>query len=88
MKEGLADRRRSARACVEYMASIPAPYSVFQMHSPLFSQDKAWVRDFIELRRQSGASTSFKVVDLMNPYADEKMVAELAEVGMVSTEAG
>lgn len=84
MKEGLADRRRSARACVEYMASIPAPYSVFQMHSPLFSQDKAWVRDFIELRRQSCASTSFKVVDLMNPYADEKMVAELAEVGMVA----
>ncbi len=84
LKEGLSDRRRSAPACVEYMETIPAPYSVFQMHSPLFSQDKEWLREFIELRRRSGSSTSFKVVDLMNPYADEKMVAELAEVGMIA----
>ncbi len=83
-KEGLLDRRRSARATVEYMETIPAPYSVFQMHSPLFSQDREWVADFLALRRASDSTTSFKVVDLMNPYADERFVADLAEVGMIA----
>lgn len=83
-KEGLKDRRRSAAATVEYMQHIPAPYSVFQMHSPLFSQDREWVWEFIRLRRAAGSATTFKVVDLMNPYADERLVAELAEVGMVA----
>ena len=83
-KEGLKDRRRSARATVEYMQELPSPYAVFQMHSPLFSQDPEWVREFIRLRKASGSMTPFKVVDLMNPYADERLVADLAEVGMVA----
>lgn len=83
-KEGIKDRRRSARATVDYMETIPSPYTVFQMHSPLFSQDREWLAEFIRLRRQSSSKTTFKVVDLMNPYADERMVAELAEVGMVA----
>jgi radical SAM superfamily enzyme YgiQ (UPF0313 family) len=83
-KEGLKDRRRSALATVSYMREIPQPYSVFQMHSPLFSQDRAWLEEFIRLRKRSGSSTAFKVVDLMNPYADERLVARLAEVGMIA----
>jgi radical SAM superfamily enzyme YgiQ (UPF0313 family) len=82
-KEGLKDRRRSALATVSYMQEIPEPYSVFQMHSPLFSYDPEWVAEFIRLRKASGSVTPFKVVDLMNPYADEAMVADLAEVGMI-----
>lgn len=81
-KEGIKDRRRSAQATVAYMEEIPDPYTVFQMHSPLFSMDREWVQEFIRLRRASGSQTPFKVVDLMNPYAEERLVAELAEVGM------
>lgn len=83
-KEGLTDRRRSALATATYMREIPDPYSVFQMHSPLFSQDREWLGEFIRLRGQLGSNTRFKVVDLMNPYADERLVAELAEVGMIA----
>ena len=83
-KEGLHDRRRSALATVSYMRELPAPYAVFQMHSPLFSQDREWLADFIGLRKKFGHTTPFKVVDLMNPYADERLVAELAEVGMTA----
>ena len=81
-KEGIKDRRRSARATVDYMESIPEPYGVFQMHSPLFSMNREWVEDFITLRRAQGSTIPFKIVDLMNPYADERLVAELAEVGL------
>lgn len=82
LKEGLKDRRRSARATVEYMETLPEPYGIFQMHSPLFSWDREWLTEFIDLRRRSQARTPFKVVDLMNPYAEERLVAELAEVGL------
>jgi radical SAM superfamily enzyme YgiQ (UPF0313 family) len=81
-KEGIKDRRRSARDTVEYMKVLPEPYSMFQMHSPLFCMDSEWVEEFIELKKRIAPHTPFKVVDLMNPYADETLVARLAEVGM------
>ncbi len=81
-KEGLKDRRRPARATVEYMAAGLEPYDKFQMHSPLFAYDREWVEEFILLKRELAPEVGFKVVDLMNPYAEEKLVAQLAEVGL------
>ncbi len=84
MKEGIKDRRRSAEATVEYMETLPEPFGTFQMHSPLFSWNKDWLEKFLSLRRRSGSKTTFKVVDVMNPYADEALVANLAEVGLTN----
>lgn len=81
-KEGIKDRRRSARQTVEYMRELPEPYAIFQMHSPLFAQDREWVWEFVRLKRSIAPETPFKVVDLMNPYADLELVARLAEVGL------
>jgi radical SAM superfamily enzyme YgiQ (UPF0313 family) len=81
-KEGTVDRRRSALETVEYMRVLPEPYTMFQMHSPLFCMDREWVDEFIELKRERCPQTPFKVVDLMNPYADENLVRRLAEVGL------
>lgn len=81
-KEGTTDRRRSPEATVNYMRELPEPYTMFQMHSPLFCMDREWVHEFIALKRKFCPETPFKVVDLMNPYAEERLVAELAEVGM------
>lgn len=81
-KEGLKDRRRSAEDTVNYMKVLPEPYSIFQMHSPLFSLDREWIDRFIALKREVCPDTPFKVVDLMNPYAEEDLVAGLASVGL------
>jgi radical SAM superfamily enzyme YgiQ (UPF0313 family) len=81
-KEGLKDRRRPVRATVEYMATQLGAFDKFQMHSPLFSWDRDWLEEFIMLKTQLAPSVPFKVVDLLNPYADEKLVARLAEVGL------
>lgn len=81
-KEGLKDRRRPARATVEYMNAGLDPYEMFQMHSPLFAMDREWVDEFIAHKRELCPDVPFKVVDLMNPYAEERLVAELTEVGM------
>ncbi len=81
-KEGIKDRRRPVLDTVAYMQRGPEPFEMFQMHSPLFSMDRDWVEDFIELKAKMTPDTTFKVVDLMNPYAEERLVARLAEVGM------
>ena len=81
-KEGTVDRRRTPLDTVNYMRVLPEPYSIFQMHSPLFSMDRPWVDEFIRLKRQIAPDTPFKVVDLMNPYADESLVEGLASVGL------
>lgn len=81
-KEGIKDRRRPVEDTVRYMARGPAPFEMFQMHSPLFSMDRDWVEQFITLKKRLCPEQPFKVVDLMNPYADESLVARLAEVGM------
>ncbi|MGE0489804.1 MAG: radical SAM protein [Vulcanimicrobiota bacterium] len=81
-KEGLIDRRRPVRATVEYMQRGADPFEMFQMHSPLFSQNRQWIDEFIALKGELCPEASFKVVDLMNPYADEDLVARLAGVGL------
>lgn len=81
-KEGLKDRRRPARQTVEYMATQLGPFDKFQMHSPLFSWDRDWLDEFIQLKGKLAPSVPFKVVDLLNPYADDKLVGELAAVGL------
>lgn len=81
-KEGLLDRRRPARDTVEYMARGLGPWDKFQMHSPLFAYDREWVDEFVRLKRDQCPDLPFKVVDLMNPYADERLVAELSGVGL------
>lgn len=83
-KEGLKDRRRPALQTVEYMAAGLGSYDKFQMHSPLFGYDLEWVDDFVRHKRALCPDVAFKVVDLMNPYADERLVASLAEVGMTN----
>lgn len=81
-KEGIVDRRRSVHDTVRYMKTLPKPYSMFQMHSPLFAMDRDWVDDFIRVKAELAPETPFKVVDLMNPYADEELVRRLSEVGL------
>jgi len=81
-KEGLKDRRRPALDTVQYMARGLAHYDMFQMHSPLFAYDREWVEQFIAYKRELAPDLPFKVVDLLNPYAEERLVASLAEVGM------
>lgn len=81
-KEGIKDRRRPVRATVEYMASELGAYDKFQMHSPLFSWDRDWLDEFVQLKAQLAPQVPFKVVDVLAPYADEKLVAELAAVGL------
>ncbi len=81
-KEGLKDRRRPALQTVEYMAAGLGAFDKFQMHSPLFSYDRDWTNEFIAHKRRLCPDLTFKVVDLMNPYAEERLMAELAEVGL------
>ncbi len=81
-KEGTNDRRRPAWDTVQYMARGLGPFEMFQMHSPLFSQNREWVEQFVRFKKKLAPEAPFKVVDLMNPYADESLVAALAEVGL------
>lgn len=81
-KEGLRDRRRPVAATLEYMQKGPAPYELFQLHSPLFAQDRQWLAQFITEKRRLCPDVPFKSVDLLNPYVDEALVADLASVGL------
>lgn len=83
-KEGLKDRRRPVVATLEYMARGPEPYELFQLHSPLFTQDRAWIDEFLRRKGEVCPEQPFKSVDLLNPYADEGLVARLAEGGLRS----
>lgn len=81
-KEGLRDRRRSAQDTARYMLDGSHPYEMFQLHSPLFAQDREWIEQFVKAKRQLCPDVPFKSVDLMNPYSEERLVADLASVGM------
>lgn len=81
-KEGLKDRRRPVDLTLDYMAQGPDPYQLFQLHSPLLVQDRDWVAEFVAAKRRRCPDVPFKSVDLLNPYADERLVAELASVGL------
>ncbi|MEW6281456.1 MAG: radical SAM protein [Candidatus Eremiobacterota bacterium] len=81
-KEGVRDRRRPVDQTLDYLAAGPDPYQLFQLHSPLLVQDREWIRQLVERKRQRCPEVPFKSVDLVNPYAEEALVAELASVGM------
>ncbi len=81
-KEGLKDRRRPVERTLDYMAKGPDPYQLFQLHSPLLVQDRDWVASFVEQKLRRCPDVPFKSVDLLNPYADERLVADLASVGL------
>lgn len=81
-KEGIKDRRRPVEQTVEYLARGPEPYQLFQLHSPLLVQDRQWIAELIARKAQVCPQVPFKSVDLVNPYAEEALVAELARVGL------
>lgn len=81
-KEGLKDRRRPVEQTLDFMAQGPDPYQLFQLHSPLLVQDREWIKSFISQKARRCPDVPFKSVDLLNPYADEQLVADLASVGM------
>lgn len=81
-KEGLKDRRRPVAQTLDYMQHGPDPYQLFQLHSPLLVQDREWVHEFVREKTRRCPEVPFKSVDLLNPYSDEKLVADLAGVGL------
>lgn len=84
-REGVTDRRRPVDATLEFMARGPAPYELFQCHSPLFGRNRTWRTEFLVRKRRRCPDVPFKAVDMAAPYAaDEGLVAALAEVGLRS----
>jgi radical SAM superfamily enzyme YgiQ (UPF0313 family) len=82
LKGGSKDRRRPVTATVEYMAANLGPYHQFQCHAPIFTADRAWLREFVAELRRRGLAVPFKSVTLVNHLANESLVADLASVGM------
>ncbi len=82
LKGGPKDRRRPVLATVEYMAANLGPFHQFQCHGPIFTADRAWVREFVAELRRRRLAVPFKGVTLVNHLANEGLVADLASVGM------
>lgn len=82
LKGGRHDRRRPARATVEFMRTALGRYDQFQLHGPIFTQDQAWLEEFVREMRTSGDPVPFKAVTLARHLTDETLVAELASVGL------
>ncbi len=82
LKGGRFDRRRPVDATVAFMSENLAPYDQFQCHGPIFTADRGWVGEFVGQLRQQRKSVPFKAVTLLNHLADERLVADLASVGM------
>jgi len=82
LKGGRLDRRRPARITVEFMRAALGRYDQFQLHGPIFTQNRAWLGEFVREVRVSGAPVPFKAVTLVRHLADEAMVAELALAGL------
>lgn len=82
LKGGRRDRRRPARATVAFMRASLGRYDQFQLHGPIFTQDRQWLTEFVREMRATGASVPFKAVTLVRHLADEGLVAELASVGL------
>lgn len=82
LKGGRKDRRRPAGATVEFMSANLGPYAQFQCHGPIFTADDAWTRDFVAELRHQRLVVPFKAVTLVNHLTDERLVADLASVGM------
>jgi radical SAM superfamily enzyme YgiQ (UPF0313 family) len=82
LKGGRRDRRRPARATVEFMRAALGRYDQFQLHGPIFTQDRAWLGEFVREMRATGEAVPFKAVTLVRHLADETLVAGLASVGL------
>lgn len=82
LKGGRRDRRRPVRATVEFMARGLGQYARFQLHGPIFTQDRPWIDRFVSEMQARGLSIPFKAVTLADHLADERLVASLASVGM------
>lgn len=82
LKGGPRDRRRPVPQTVDYMVGHLGPYAQFQCHGPVFTQDRRWVAEFVAELRRRGRVVPFKAVTLVNHLADERLVEELASVGM------
>ena len=82
LKGGRKDRRRPVAATIDFMAANLGPYHQFQCHGPIFTADRAWIRDFVAEMRRQELVAPFKAVTLVNHPTDEALVADLASVGM------
>jgi anaerobic magnesium-protoporphyrin IX monomethyl ester cyclase len=82
MKGGRRDRRRPVVATVDFMTRGLGRYAQFQLHGPIFTQDRPWVDVFVAELRRRGVVVPFKAVTLVNHLAEERLVGELASVGM------
>ena len=82
LKGGRKDRRRPVKATVDFMARGVGEYAQFQLHGPIFTQDRPWVDDFVEELRGRSLEVPFKAVTLVNHLAEARLVEDLASVGM------
>jgi len=82
LKGGRRDRRRPVLATVDFMSQALGRYSQFQLHGPVFTQDRGWIEAFVTDLRRRRLVVPFKAVTLVNHLADERLVADLALVGM------
>ena len=82
LKGGRKDRRRPVSATVDYMAANLGPFQQFQCHGPIFTANRAWIREFVAELRRRRLVVPFKAVTLVNHLADEALVGELASVGL------
>ena len=84
LKEGKRDRRRPVEQTVDYMRNGLGQFSLYQMHSPMFMQDRHWCEEFAGEMRRQGLYIPFKIVTLQRHLEDEALVADLASVGLQS----
>lgn len=82
LKGGRRDRRRPVQATVDFMARALGKYGQFQLHGPIFTQDRPWIDAFVAELRGRGLVVPFKAVTLVNHLAEGRLVDELASVGM------
>ena len=82
-KGGRRDRRRPVEATLDFMGRGVGRYGQFQLHGPIFTQDRPWIDaiSMAELHRR-GLAIPFKAVTLVNHLAEGRLVGELASVGM------
>lgn len=82
LKGGRVGRWRPAKDTVAYMLNGAGPYQQFQCHGPIFTGNRTWIEEFVVAIRQTGSVVPFKAVSLVNHLSDERLVSDLASVGM------
>ena len=82
LKEGKRDRRRPVAQTVAYMQSTVGQFELFQMHSPMFMQNRLWCAEFVAAMRDQSLHIPFKIVTLQQHLEDSAMLCDLASVGL------